>query len=540
VKKRVLLAILVTYGLAACPVFSQGTLQPPGPPGPTMKTLTQVEPRIPLPGGTTNVTIRTGGSYYLTGNLQGKLTIAANNVSLDLMGFTILGATWNAIEQTGDPSNVRIHNGVVSAPNGSGIEFSVSSTNANGIIENLRVHGCGNFGIVIGSGYRIRDCQVTGSGIAGITAYGGSRVTGCTLTGNAIGLQFRGTGAHIADNVVKGNTANYDLVAGNQINLLLCEVPETLDWPCSATFAGTLVCAQTGTNCLTVNAAGVTIDLDGHALVGPGTASSNGIYAGYDGRDLTIVNGKIIGFLGTGTASGINIRGAGARVSAIQAATNGYGIVCGDGASVSDCVVRDSARDGIRLADGPSLRGCVAIRNGERGISVGSGATIDRCAAYGNGDIGIATSWGASIRGCEASENRKDGIRAYLCSTISECAAYRNREDGIGAGFNSFVHACTSSDNTGDGIEASSDAFVRGNTCVDNATGIHVIYSDNRIDGNNVTDNDLGIDVDESGNFIVRNTASGNTTNYSIAAGNNTGTIQSSPVGAGPWDNFEF
>jgi len=62
----------------------------------------------------------------------------------------------------------------------------------------------------------------------------------------------------------------------------------------------------------------------------------------------------------------------------------------------------------------------------------------------------------------------------------------------------------------------------------------------NRIEGNNCTDNDRGIDVDVSTNLIVRNTCSGNTTNYEIVAGNAVGTITNTPVGVGPWDNFEL
>ena len=55
-----------------------------------------------------------------------------------------------------------------------------------------------------------------------------------------------------------------------------------------------------------------------------------------------------------------------------------------------------------------------------------------------------------------------------------------------------------------------------------------------------MTDNDRGIDVDVTGNLIVKNSASGNTTNYDIAAGNKTGTISTDPTTAGPWDNFSF
>jgi len=54
-----------------------------------------------------------------------------------------------------------------------------------------------------------------------------------------------------------------------------------------------------------------------------------------------------------------------------------------------------------------------------------------------------------------------------------------------------------------------------------------------------VTENDRGIDVDAGDNLIVRNSANANTTaNYDIVGGNDVGTLQTTPVGAGAWDNF--
>ena len=124
-----LTAALLFVGIVAV-VHAQGPLDPPaGDPEPSMKTLTQIEPRTDLatiPGGLGYMhRIREPGSSYLSDNLNVTTTsgiqIAASGVTLDLNGFNIFRSSGDSplgtamILTSGASANIRIKNGHITS-----------------------------------------------------------------------------------------------------------------------------------------------------------------------------------------------------------------------------------------------------------------------------------------------------------------------------------------------------------------------------------------------------------------------------------------
>ena len=235
-KLRPSLVALLLFIAAAGRAFSQGPLTPPGAPGPTMKSLDELdaklnqanakaEKRIPI--STLPFNINASGSYYLTGNLSlnsgaNGITINANDVSIDLMGFTLAGAVGQTGSSVGIAAadtlrNVTVRNGFVT---GWGRGLSVSATNTR--LEGITARNNGaNGGIVCGSACVVVDCVSSFNGGTGINVFQDGVIYRCTARENGGSGIGAGIGSVVSRCTVRRN-GSVGIVVGADSTVEAC------------------------------------------------------------------------------------------------------------------------------------------------------------------------------------------------------------------------------------------------------------------------------------------------------------------------------
>ena len=473
------LLLLPILNFPSSSAFAQGSLTPPGPPTPTMKTLEQVQPRIPISSIPFN--ILAPGSYYFTTNLYAPtnyygITILANDVTIDLNGFSLvgIGAAVPGITTTINVTNIYIHNGIIR-----NWDFMALATyNAyNSRFEKLRITDS-TVGINTGPNCQVVDCacwNAATSGNMSIRVPDGCLIKNCVIgqsTGSGI---VGGNGTEIESCVISSNVLAIDV--GNNCTIHSCTATR-----CSAT----------------------AFLMGNSALIEDCLVCSN-LSSGFSaGNTCTFRHCKALG-------------------------NNGSGFAAGNAASFDNCEADNNSYYGISASDSCSAQGCHCVGNGMGGITLGNYALVRDCQSSQNTGRGIFTYDYAPVFNCAVNLNTQAGIYVYGASSVSGCVAGGNGLSGIYV----YTPGCQVVGNTCDNNNTSNSS---------GDAGIYIDDSRNRVENNHVANNTgIGIAVAGSyvGNVIIHNDAAGNTGgNYSIPAGNDVGPIGNAATATSPWANI--
>jgi parallel beta-helix repeat protein len=193
----------------------------------TPQTLEDLEPRIPIHAADLPLIIAEPGSYYLTEDIvytggDDGITIDADNVTIDLMGFSLTGGSGDGIVALSGADHIEIKNGTVTDWSEDGVDLSESWYVK---VSNLRIVSNEGDGISAGHHGIVEDCIVTGSGFfswdgAGIRVTDGIHVRGNMCQGNLWGILLEGTGNRIEENHLRQNDegiVTHSSVGGNII-----------------------------------------------------------------------------------------------------------------------------------------------------------------------------------------------------------------------------------------------------------------------------------------------------------------------------------
>lgn len=334
-------AVLVGAGV----VSAQGLEPPAGPVAPTMKPMSEVEPRVAVnavntPGDKAAVFVITRpGSYYVTAAVAGEagksgIEIAASHVTLDLAGFDLKGMEKGVagVRVRGAQTDVVVRNGSTRGWPVAGIDTTDALVS---VIEDVRSDGNG-LGILASANSSVRRCIATHNTGGGI--HGGRSVT-------------------VEDCICAFNTG---------LGMYVLETSRVLR--CTFENNTTDGLYLDGAGCIVTECIGVGNGRHGIAVIYGAAMTA-----------CTMDNNSGDGFwsLPNTPATWVECRATG---------NVGDGIDAGDGSSVTRCVLHGNGENGVRVRDRVNVSACQSVGqvNGAGVLATGTASRIDGNTLTGN------------------------------------------------------------------------------------------------------------------------------------------------------------
>jgi parallel beta-helix repeat protein len=364
-KKHIILTAVVSTLIIRVSAFGQGALTPSGPPGQTMRTLLQVEPRTPI--SSLPYVISQPGSYFLTTNLTGVsgtngITIVTNNVSIDLRGFTMTGVpgALDGISVIANLSNlgqnIVAKNGTITEWPGNGVEADATD---NSQFSDLNLYNNTFDGLNPGQYAEVRHCIAANNGLEG---FGGVLDQYC-----------------IFEDCIAYNSGDAGFTTAANCSFQDCNAYSDGDAGFRAGYTSSFedcIAAEDGTGFDVQNASCIfehcNCQLDGTGFVTGDNCTLRDSTAYYCGED---------------------------------------GIDAGQACVLEGCTASENSNGGINVSNDCTLTGCVAATNEMDNIITVAGCVLSQCVANGStAGNGIAPGPANTITGCNASGNAGAGI----------------------------------------------------------------------------------------------------------------------------------
>ncbi len=155
-------------------------------------------------------------------------------------------------------------------------------------------------------------------------------------------------------------------------------LPYTIDRPGSYFLTATLV----GDRGITIASADVTLDLDGHTLVGL-EAAGDAIEVDVERDNIVIQNGSMRDWGGHGVNA---LRAFHSQIKNVRATSNGgHGLLLGRESAITECASRFNGGSGVSVSEGTTVSDTVCVFNGGSGIAVHGACRVLRNTCQNNG-----------------------------------------------------------------------------------------------------------------------------------------------------------